>query len=208
GTLNVLLASHAAAVKRVIYASSSSVYGNKEVMPFTEDMTPEPLSPYALQKLLGELQCAFFSRLYNLETVSLRYFNVYGSRAPGEGPYALVIPKFLAARQKGQALTITGDGTQSRDFTHVRDIVRANLLAAVSSNVGKGEVINVGGGHPRTVLEVAELIGGPRVFIEPRIEPKHTFADITRARELLGWEPKEVFGEGVAELKRMRGLQT
>lgn len=206
GTLNVLIASRHAGVKRVIYSASSSAYGNQDTLPLHEDMEPRPLSPYGLQKYIGELECRLFSQVYGLETVSLRYFNVYGSRAATEGAYALVIGRFLEQRKKGEPLTVVPDGTQSRDFTHIHDVVCANLLAAESPKAGKGEVINIGGGRNRSVNEVAELIGGPRVFIEPRLEPKHTLADITRARELLGWEPKVRFEEGIEELKREYGL--
>ncbi len=206
GALNVLVAARDAKVKRVVYSASSSAYGDQEKLPLTEDMPAEPLSPYGLQKYIGELYCRLFNQIYGLETVSLRYFNVYGPGASGEGAYALVIGKFLDQRRRGEPLTIVPDGRQSRDFTHVRDVVRANILAAESPKVGQGEVINIGGGHNHSVLEIAELIGGPRVFIEPRIEPKHTLADISRARELLGWEPQVKFEEGITELKKTFGL--
>lgn len=206
GTLNALLAAREAGVKRVIYSSSSSVYGNQETLPLREDMEPRPLSPYGLQKYIGELKCRLFSQVYGLETVSLRYFNVYGPRAPTEGDYALVIGRFIEQRRRGEPLTIVPDGTQSRDFTHVRDVVSANLLAAESDKVGRGEVINIGGGRNWSVNEVADLIGGPRIFIEPRLEPKHTLADITKAREFLGWEPEISFENGIRELKQQYGL--
>lgn len=206
GTLNVLVAARDTGVKRVIYSASSSAYGNQEKLPLKEDMEARPLSPYGLQKYIGELQCKLFSQIYGIETVSLRYFNIYGPNAPTQGAYALVIGKFLEQRKRGEPLTIVPDGTQSRDFTHVRDAVRANLLAAESLKVGRGEVINIGGGRNRTVLEVARIIGGPTVFIEPRIEPKHTRADITKAKEFLGWSPKVVLEEGIGELKKIYGL--
>lgn len=206
GTLNVLLAARDSGVKRVIYSASSSAYGNQEKLPLAEHMIPSPVSPYGLQKLQGEMLCSLFSKVYNLETVSLRYFNVYGPDASTEGAYALVIGKFLDQKKRGEKLTVVPDGKQSRDFTHVRDIVRANMLAAESLCVGRGEVINIGGGHNTTVLEIAELIGGPYIFIEPRLEPKHTLADISRAKELLGWEPHVKFEDGIAELKKLYGL--
>ncbi len=206
GTLNVLVASRDAGVKRVVYSASSSAYGNQDTLPLREDMEARPLSPYGLQKYMGELQCRLFSQVYGLETVSLRYFNVYGPRASTEGAYALVIGKFLEQRKKGEPLTIVPDGTQSRDFTHAADVVRANLLAVSSPKVGKGEVINIGGGRNRTILEVADLIGGPRVFAEPRLEPKHTLAGITKAKELLGWEPTVVLEEGIEELRILYGI--
>lgn len=206
GTLNVLVAARDAKVKRTVYSASSSAYGDQDTMPLHEEMTANPLSPYGLQKYVGELQCRLFSKVYGMETVSLRYFNVYGPRASTDGAYALVIGKFLDQRSKGQPLTVVPDGTTSRDFTHVADVVRANLLAAESLKVGKGEVINIGGGHDHSVLEVASLIGGPTVFVEPRLEPKRTLADITKAKELLGWEPTVDFKEGIEELKKTYGI--
>lgn len=206
GTLNVLVAARDAGVKRVIYSASSSAYGNQDTLPLREDMEPRPMSPYALQKYIGERYCGLFAQLYNLETVSLRYFNVYGPRIDTQGAYALAVGRFLEQRKRDEPLTIVPDGTQSRDSTHVRDVVRANLLAAESPKVGKGEVINIGGGKNYTVIELASLIGGPTVFIEPRVEPKHTRADITKAKELLGWEPEVKFEEGIAELKELYGI--
>ncbi|MEK9166512.1 MAG: SDR family oxidoreductase [Patescibacteria group bacterium] len=206
GTLNVLLASRDAGVTRVVYSASSSAYGNPERMPMQEHMEARPMSPYALQKYVGELYARLFSFLYGIETVSLRYFNVYGPRMSTDGHYALAIAKFLEQRKRGEPLTIVPDGTQSRDFTHVLDVVEANILAAGSGKVGQGEVVNVGAGRDRSILELADLIGGERVFIEPRIEPRRTLADISRARELLGWEPKVAFEDGIAELKKLHGI--
>lgn len=206
GTLNVLLASRDAGVKRVVYSASSSAYGNPERMPMQEHMEARPMSPYALQKYVGELYARLFSFLYGMETVSLRYFNVYGPRMSTDGHYALAIAKFLEQRKGGEPLTIVPDGTQSRDFTHVSDVVEANMLAAASSKVGQGEVINIGAGHDRSILELADFIGGERVFIEPRIEPKRTLADISRARELLGWEPNVALEDGIAELKKLHRI--
>lgn len=207
GTLNVLVAARDAKVKRVVYSASSSAYGNQDTLPLRENMRAHPMSPYALQKYEGELMCSLFAELYQLNTVSLRYFNVYGPRAATEGAYALVIARFLMQRKNGETLTIVPDGTQSRDFTHVRDIVQANLMAAESPRVGNGEVINIGGGHNHTVLEVANLIGGPHTFAEPRLEPKHTLADISRAKDLLGWEPQVKFEDGIAELKQFYKIE-
>ncbi len=206
GTLNVLLASRDAGVKRVVYSASSSAYGNQEVMPLREDMEPRPMSPYALQKYIGEEYCKLFSKIYDIETVSLRYFNVYGEGAPADGPYALVVSRFLDLRAKGDPMTIVPDGNQSRDFTHVQDVVRANILAAVSPHAGKGEVINIGGGKNYSVLDVAGFIGGPKVFVEPRIEPKHTLADISKAKKLISWAPKIKFPDAIQELKSLYRL--
>lgn len=151
GTLSVLLAAKDAEVGRVIYSASSSAYGDQDTMPLREDMSANPKSPYGLQKYIGELYCRLFSEVYGLPTVSLRYFNVYGPGAPSEGAYALVIAKFIEQRLCGVPLTITSDGTQTRDFTHVNDVVRSNLLAAKSTRVGKGEVINIGSGRNASV---------------------------------------------------------
>jgi UDP-glucose 4-epimerase len=201
GTLNVLIASKEAGVKKVIYSASSSAYGDQAKMPLTEDMLPRPMSPYGLHKYIGEHKCRVWSIVYGLPTVSLRYFNVYGPGASAEGAYALVIAKFLKQRAEGKPMTITGDGKQTRDFTHVRDIVRANILAAEAATVGKGEVINIGAGNNASVLKVAELIGGPVEHIAPRLEPHDTLADNSLARKLLGWEPSVTLEDGIAELR-------
>lgn len=202
GTVSVLSAAQDAGVKRVVYSASSSVYGDQAVMPLTEDMPAGPKSPYGLQKYIGELYCRIFSEVYGLPTVSLRYFNVYGPGADPEGAYALVIAKFLKQRSLGKPMTIAGDGTQTRDFTHVRDVVRANILVARSEKVGKGEVINIGAGQNASVARVAKLIGGPIEHIPARLEPHDTLADNSRAKELLGWEPGVSLEEGIAELKK------
>lgn len=200
GTVNVLLAAKEAHVKRVVYSASSSAYGETNRMPLREDMPANPISPYALQKYIGELHCKLFNTIYGLQTVSLRYFNVYGSRQDPTGPYALVIGRFLLLKKEGKPLTITGDGTQTRDFTHVKDVVRANLLAMESKNVGKGEVMNIGAGKNRSINEIAGYVGGPLEYIERRIEPHDTLADISRAKQLLDWEPQVPFDRGIKEL--------
>jgi nucleoside-diphosphate-sugar epimerase len=201
GTQNVLIAAQLAGVKRVIYSASSSAYGDQPVMPLVETMLPRPGSPYGMQKYVGEHICRIWSEVFGIETVSLRYFNVYGPRQSEEGAYALVIARFLKQKREGQKMTITGDGLQTRDFTHVRDVVRANILAMESDKVGKGEVINIGAGNNKSVLEIAKTIGGEYEFIPARIEPKNTLADNSKARELLGWIPQEDFEKGVEELK-------
>jgi UDP-glucose 4-epimerase len=206
GTLSVLVAARDAGVKRVVYSASSSAYGDQKVMPLREDMRANPISPYALQKYIGELYCKLFSDVYNLSTVSLRYFNVYGPGADPNGAYALAIAKFLKQRQDNTPITITGDGTQTRDFTHVRDVVRANMLAAMSDRVGKGEVMNIGAGRGVSINEIAALVGGPVEHIAPRLEPHDTLADSSLARELLGFEPTVTIEDGIAELKSLAGL--
>lgn len=207
GTINVLHAAHEGGVGRLIYAASSSAYGDQETMPLSEDLPARPKSPYGLQKYMGELSCRVWSEVYGMPTVSLRYFNVYGSRFDPEGAYALVIGKFLKQKSENMPLTITGGGTQTRDYTHVRDVVRANLLAATSSNVGKGEVLNIGAGRNVSVNDLAAMIGGPTVNIEARLEPHDTLADNSRAKELLGWEPQIALEDGIAELKKEMNLE-
>src|SRR3990167_2953025 len=187
GTLNVFIAAKEGEVKRVVYSASSSAYGDQKTLPLVETMSPNPKSPYGLQKYVGELYCRVWSMVHGLETVSLRYFNVYGPRLNPDGAYALAIGKFLKQRKEGKSLAIWGDGTQTRDFTHVRDVVRANILAAESKNVGKGEVINVGAGRNFSVNQLAKLIGGKVVHEPPRLEPHDTLAGNSLARKLLGW---------------------
>jgi len=201
GMLNVLVAASDGKVRRVVYSASSSAYGDKKELPISEDMDTHPLSPYALQKYVGELQCRMFSDVYNLETVSLRYFNIYGDRMDPEGAYALVIAKFLEQRKNGEHLTITGDGKQTRDFTHVRDVVRANILAMESDKVGKGEVFNIGNGKECSINNLAKMIGGEIKYISARLEPHDTRADIKKAKDMLGWEPSISLEEGIEELK-------
>ncbi len=206
GTLNVLLAARDAGVKRLVYSASSAVYGDAGQVSEPETLLPRPKSPYGLQKYVGERYARLFTELYGLETVSLRYFNVYGPRMADEGAYVTVIAIFLRQRKAGQSLTITGDGTQCRDFIHVRDVVDANLRAMESPMVGRGEVINIGAGTNNSVNEVAALIGGPTTHLPPRIEPHDTLADNQLARRLLDWRPTVDFASAVAELKRLDGI--
>ncbi len=207
GTLNVLVASRDAKVKRVIYSASCSAYGDQEEMPLRENMPTNPMSPYAMQKYMGERYCQLFSKLYDLPTVALRYFNVYGKRQSLEGAYALVLGIFIRQRLAGEPLTITGDGEQRRDFTGVNDVVRANILAANSPKVGQGEVINIGRGRNHSVNEIARIIGGPTVNIASRIEPREALADNSLARELLGWEPTINLPDWLEEYKKEMGLE-
>ncbi len=203
GTLNLLVAAKDTGVKKFIYSASSSAYGDQSVMPLHEEMASNPLSPYGLQKYIGELKCRVFSKVYGLPTVSLRYFNVYGPRFKAGGAYALVIGKFLKQKKEGMPLTIVPTGEQTRDFTHVRDVVAANILAMESDKAVHGEVFNVGAGRNFSINQVAELIGGPVEFCESRLEPQHTLADNSKARNILGWEPKISLEEGIAELKKL-----
>jgi len=206
GTLNVLVASREANIKKFVYSSSSSIYGNQEIMPMNEHMLPDPISPYALQKYIGELYCRLFSEIYNLPTVSLRYFNVYGKRQALEGAYCLVMGIFVNQRLHNRPMTITGDGEQRRDFTSVIDVVKANILAAKSGDVRNGEIINIGNGKNYSVNEVAEMIGGPVVNILPRIEPRETLANNSLAKKLLDWEPSISLPAWLKNYKKEVGL--
>lgn len=201
GTLNALIASKEAAVKKFIYAASSSASGGNASLPMREDDPCQPLNPYALQKYVGELYCRIFFEIYGLPAVSLRYFNVYGPRQPREGSYVPAIGIFLTQKAAGQPLTITGDGEQTRDFTNVFDVVRANIMAMESNKAGKGEVINIGAGHNHSINSIAEMIGGEVVHLPARPgEMKDTLADIALAKELLGWQPEITLEGGIKKL--------
>lgn len=206
GTLNVLEASRINKVKRVIFASSSAVYGDQAILPITESMEVNPLSPYGAQKYIGEVYMKLYAKIYDLETVSLRYFNVYGIRQSASGTYASVISKFIELRSNNQPLTITGDGEQTRDFVNVKDIVSANILAMESDKVGKGETINIGANKEYSVNYIAKLIGGPIAYIPARIEPRTSQASITKAKGFLNWEPCVMLEDGIAELKKYNNI--
>jgi len=204
GTLNMLVAARDAGVKRFVYASSSSVYGNTPRLPKREYMKPEPLSPYAISKFSGEQYCQAFYNIYGLETVILRYFNVFGPKQNPTSQYAAVIPKFIMALLNGRSITIYGDGEQSRDFTHVDNIVQANLLSCTTKGVA-GEVFNIACEHRITINQLVEnlkhLLNSniEPVYTEPRIgEVKHSFADISKAERLLGYQPNTSFDEGLS----------
>jgi UDP-glucose 4-epimerase len=200
GTLNVLIGARDAKVRRVIYSGSSSVYGDQTTMPLVETMTPNPLNPYALQKYVGEQYTRMFQRLFAMETLTLRYFNVYGPRMASEGAYVTVISAFMAARLRGEPLQIHGDGEQTRDFTHVSDIVAANILA-MDAPIADGRAINVGAGHNVSINRIADLIGGPRVRLESRKgDMRDTLADTTEATRILGWHPRVSVEDGVRAL--------
>jgi nucleoside-diphosphate-sugar epimerase len=203
GTLNVLLAARDEDVRRVVFASSSSVYGNGGTLPRTEDQLPEPISPYAVAKLAAERFCASFSGVYGIETVSLRYFNVFGPHQDPRSQYAAVVPRFIREIDAGRPVTIHGDGGQSRDFTYVENVVRANLLAAAAADVS-GTILNVAAGSSETVNTLAdtigELLGKP---VAKRYEParagdvRESWADIGEARRRLGYEPAVSFQDGL-----------
>lgn len=203
GLISVLEACRVNNVKRLVLASSSSIYGEPNVLPTREDMSIDPMSPYALHKYIGENYLRLYSRIYNLETVNLRYFNVYGPRLNPEGSYPLVIGYFMKLLKQGKKLSITGDGSQTRDFVHVKDVARANLFAIKSEKVGKGEVINIGGGIRYSIKYIAELIGGEVEYVAPRIEPHDTEADISKAKEILDWSPVITLEDGIKELKEI-----
>lgn len=206
GTLSVLEAVRRAKVRRVVYAASSSAYGDQMVMPLKETMIPQPKSPYGLHKYYGEVMLKLWNDIHKIETVSLRFFNVYGPHFDPNGAYALVIGKFLKQRVENKPMTVTGDGEQTRDFVHVRDIVDALVRASRSENVGHGEVLNVGTGRGVSVNEIARMIGGPIEYIPPRIEPKHALADSSYIQLTLGWQPTMKLEDGIAELKTQFGL--
>lgn len=206
GTLSVLEAARSARVKRIVYAASSSAYGDQETLPLTTDLPPQPKTPYALQKYVGEAYMKLWSELFGMQTVSLRFFNVYGPHLDPDGAYALVIGRFLKQASEGQPLTIVGDGEQTRDFTHVRDVVSALYQAAESDKVGKGEVFNVGAGIQTTINQLSKLIGGEVTYVPARTEAKHSLADISVTKEVLGWEPEVRLEDGIAELKTEFGL--
>ncbi len=210
GLLNVFEAARKAHVRRIVYSASSSAYGDQTVMPLQEDMKPNPKSPYAAQKHYGELLAKQYNLHYGIETVCLRYFNIFGPNFDPNGPYAMAIGKFLTAQKNGKPLTITGDGSQTRDCVYATDVARANILASESSKVGKGEVINIGSGCNPSILEIARMIAGKTGTIEhiaPRVEPHDTKADISKAKKLLSWTPKMTIEKGIAELKKQNGIK-
>jgi UDP-glucose 4-epimerase len=202
-TLNLLESSRKAGVRRFVYAASSSAYGDTEVLPKKEEMPANPLSPYALQKWVGERYCKLYHELYGLETVSLRYFNVFG---PGQDPYSeysAVIPKFITKLLAKEAITVYGDGEQSRDFTYIDNVVDANLLALRAPNA-PGEVCNIGCGQRVTLIELIrileELLGVQAHVIYAAAKPgdvRHSLADITKAARVLGYVPKTEIEEGL-----------
>jgi len=201
GTFNVLMSARDSKVRRVVYSASSSAYGDQTETPQVESMPTAPISPYGLQKLIGEQYCFVFSKCYGLETVSLRYFNVYGEGQVVGGSYSTVVGLFLKQKNDRAKLTITNDGEQRRDFTYVGDVVRANILASQSEKVGAGEVINIGKGGNYSVNEIAEMIGGETENVGERLEPRETLADNTLAKELLGWIPKVDIKDWLAKFK-------
>jgi UDP-glucose 4-epimerase len=204
GTLNVLIAARDAGVKRVVYAASSSAYGDVEGEYKVESMPPRPLSPYGISKLTGEYYCQVFTGVYGLETVALRYFNVFGPRQDETSQYSAVIPLFISAMLRGQPPTIYGDGTQSRDFTYIDNVVHGNLLALRAPRAA-GQMMNLATGGRFSLLDLVdainELLGtqiAPQHAAPRSGDIKHSRADIARARDLLGFEPVVTFLDGLA----------
>jgi UDP-glucose 4-epimerase len=203
GTLHLLMAARDAGVKRVVYASSSSIYGDSPSLPKVEDALPQPLSPYAASKLAGEYYCRVFHQVYGLETVSLRYFNVFGPRQDPHSQYAAVIPRFITLALARKPLVVYGDGEQSRDFAFVANIVQANLLASEATGVA-GEQINVGGGEQ---ISLNQLIEELKVFFDAGLQVeyaaprpgdvRHSLASIEKAQRLLGYASSVSFSEGL-----------
>ena len=203
GTLNLLVAARDAGVRRFVYSSSSSVYGDDPVLPKTEGLATRPISPYATSKLGGENYTRVFSEVYGLETVCLRYFNVFGPRQRPDSPYAAVIPLFMRWARAGEPLRVYGDGTQSRDFTYVANVVRANLLAATVPDV-TGRVFNIAGGQRYSLLDLIDalesVVGGPleRRHADPRPgDVRHSQADVSAAAAGLGYEVSVGLEEGL-----------
>ena len=201
GIINMLKSSVDSEVKRFIYSASSSAYGPTENLPSSESHLPNPISPYANQKYYGELCCRMFSQAYDIETVSLRYFNVYGERQNLGGAYATVVGIFINQILNEKPLTINGDGNQRRDFTYVKDVVNANILASNSLKVGSGEVINIGSGKNISINGLADLLSKNKKYMQPVNEPFANLADISKAKELLGWEPLKDLESWIKEYK-------
>jgi UDP-glucose 4-epimerase len=205
GTLNLLLEARRQGVRRVIYAASSAAYGDSESLPKRETMLPVPISPYGVQKLAGEYYMQCFARVYGLETVSLRYFNVFGPRQPADSAYSGVLARFIMSMLADKTPEIYGDGTQSRDFTFIDNVVQANLLAAsAQTEAVSGEVFNIACGERRSLIEAYQIIanilhftGNPKFLPARKGDIQHSLADISRAREHLGYEPQTDFRIGL-----------
>lgn len=206
GTLNILIAARDAGVRKVVYASSSSVYGDTPILPKREDMKPNPLSPYAASKLTGEYYCKIFHQLFGLETVCLRYFNVFGPRQDPTSQYAAVIPRFMTAMQKGKPPVIYGDGEQTRDFTFVQNVVDANILACFSSKA-LGEIINIACGQQISLNRLIQIMNQilnttlVPICLAPRPgDVRHSFADIGKAERVLKYRPIVPVDQGLEKL--------
>mgnify|MGYP001368297346 CR=1 FL=1 len=188
--INMLEVSRLIGAKRFVFSSSSAVYGNPKYTPIDENHPVNPLSPYALHKLIGEQYCKLYSNIYNLDTVCLRYFNAYGDRMVNEGAYRSVISIFKEQYNKKQSLNIVNDGEQRRDYIHVKDIVNANILCATHTDELKGDIFNIGTGKSYSVNEIADMFGGNKKYGEKRIEPKYSIADTAKIDLDLNFKPK------------------
>jgi nucleoside-diphosphate-sugar epimerase len=206
GTVNLLVAARDAGVRRVVFAASSSAYGDTPQLPKRETMTPNPKSPYAAQKLMGEYYLRIFYEIYGLETVALRYFNVFGPRQDPKSTYAAVIPRFITTVLRGIPPTVYGDGLQTRDFTYIDNVIQANLAACAAPKTACGKVVNIACGERVSLLDILEIVyglAGKRV--SPRFEPgrvgdvRDSLADISLARDLIGYDPSVPFSEGLAQ---------
>jgi nucleoside-diphosphate-sugar epimerase len=205
GTVNVLVAARDAGVRRVIFAGSSSVYGDTVELPKRETMTPAPKSPYAVQKLSGEHYMRVFFEVYGLETISLRYFNVFGPRQDPSSMYAAVIPRFITALLSEQAPVVYGDGLQTRDFTYIDNVVQANILACAAPRQACGKVFNIACGERTSLLDILDTLYGllgsrvpPRFELQRKGDVRDSLADISLATDLLGYTPKVSLAEGLA----------
>ncbi len=213
GALNVLNAAKLAGAKRVVFASSAAIYGNDPALPKREDMRPQPASPYAAGKITGEYYLSIFAQLYGVQTVSLRYFNVFGPRQDPKSMYSGVISKFSDDLKAGRTPTIFGDGQQTRDFVFVKDIVQANIKAMRSPNAGNGEAFNVATGQTASLLDMLRVLGEltgktitPNFRDARQGDIRHSSADIARAREILGYEPRFNLKSGLEILLRSLGI--
>jgi len=208
GTCNVLQACREHDVKRLVYSSTSSSYGCKNTPPLRENMVRDCLTPYSVSKAAGEDLCKVYYHIYGVKTVILRYFNVYGDREPVKGCYAPVVGLFFRFKSEGKPMTIVGDGMQSRDFTHISDVISANMLASTTQNSAAfGQVFNVGAGKSYTILELAGMIGGEVEHIKERMgEARDTLADLTKSKETLGYEPQKNLETYIQEKKNVAVL--
>ena len=202
GMVNLLTACHKAGVSKFIFSSSSSIYGDPDELPTSENCKTNCISAYALSKEMGEDMCKMFSKVHGLNTISLRYFNVYGDRMNEEGAYKLVIPIFSELIKQGKPCTITNNGEQSRDFINVKDVVQANISVAIDHQTKPGDVYNVGSGENYTVNKIADMLGGVKTYGEERIEPFETLANISKITEEIGWKPQISFSDWINEYKK------
>lgn len=203
GAVNVFKAGIDGGARRIVFASSSSVYGDQERLPLEESMTPNPLSPYALQKLAGEQFAKLFVKLYKVPIVCLRYFNVYGPRIDFNSDYSLVIGKFLKLKVQNEPLTIFGDGEQTRGFCYIDDVIEANVKTIESDKIKGGEVINIGSNKSYSINYLSKMIGGEVKYLPPRVgDIRYTQADVNLAKNLIDWEPKIDFEQGMIKTKQ------